>query len=235
MKFKKEVEIDVRKCVRALRRKWKFLLVMAIIFFAISVAITLEEKEDEYSATASVYSVAAGSYVESMSGTSAMNSYKEVAKSYKVFNRAALILGREDVDAEYIKEAIEVKSIGSSSTAVSTYLSQDSSIIEITSTTSDPEISMQLADAVAEAFIMEMENVVGSGLIKSLDSAYTYEQISSGFVECWKLRIIITFGGVALMALMIVVLEIFNSKANTVRECSLNNGLPVIGVIPEYK
>jgi len=38
-----------------------------------------------------------------------------------------------------------------------------------------------------------------------------------------------------LAAVVIVLTEIFGSRTRTIRECSLREQLPIIGVIPDYK
>lgn len=236
MRYRNEIEIDIGRCVRALWLKKWIILVITILFAVIGVAVTIEERENTYSATATVYSAAFGSYAESKTGISAMNDYVDVATSHKVCQRAAYMLGRNGVDAATVMKSIKVvESETSTGKSASSYLSSDSAIIIITAETNDANVSMEMADAVAEAFVLEMENIIGTDSVQILDEAYDYEISSVGEIERWKIRIIAMGLGFVLSCCMVVFFEIFDGYVRTVREGSIRGDLPVIGVIPEYK
>ncbi|MEE1101479.1 MAG: Wzz/FepE/Etk N-terminal domain-containing protein [Agathobacter sp.] len=236
MRFKNEIEIDVGRCIRALAHKKLLIFIISILFAVIGFAMTLEEQEDQYTATATVYSVYSGSYAESKTGTSAMNDYVDVATSHKVCQRAAYMLGRQGIDAETVKNAITVvENEKPSSGSSAAYLQNDSTIIVITAKTNDANISMEMADAVAESFVLEMENIIGTDSVQILDEAYDYEVASRGEVVKWKTRFLATAFGFILSCCMVVFFEIFDGYTRTVREASIRGQLPVIGVIPDYK
>lgn len=235
MRYKKEIEIDVGRCFRALWKKKLFILTLTILFTVVGFAITLEERQNLYSSTATVYSVSSGSYTESKTGISAMNDYIEVATSHKVCQRAAYMLGHKGIDADTVMKSISVRESESSSGSSSQYMQNDSAIIIISAKTNDANISMEMADAVAEAFVMEMENILGMDSVQILDEAYDYEVASNGSHERWKIRIVFTALGLILSCCVIVFFEIFDVYIRTIREGSIRGELPVIGVIPEIK
>lgn len=239
MRFRNEIEIDVGRCIRAIGQKKFLILTITVLFAIIGFAVTLEERPDEYSATATVYSVSSGSYSESKTGISAMNDYVDVATSHKVCQRAAYMLGRKGIDAEQVMKSIEVveseKSSGSSSSSAAAALKNDSAIIIITAKTNDADVSMEMADAVAEAFVLEMEDIIGTDSVQILDEAYDYKVASYGNIERWKIRIMAMAFGFVMTCCMIIFFEIFDVYTRTVREASIRGQLPVIGVIPEYK
>ena len=102
MKYRNEIEIDVGRCFRALKNKYRLIIIMSLLFLLIGVACTLGKRENKYSAQATVYSVSSGSYTESKTGISAMNDYVDVATSYKVCQRAAYIIGDKNIDADTV-------------------------------------------------------------------------------------------------------------------------------------
>ena len=237
MCYRNEIEIDIGRCIRALWSKKLLILLITLLFAVIGISLTIEEREDKYKATTTLYSVASGSYSESKTGISAMNDYVDVATSHKVCQRAAYMLGRPDIDASTVMKSIKVVENESSSSASSSAarLANDSAIIIITAVTNDANVSMQMADAVAEAFVMEMENIIGTASVQILDEAYDYEVASYGNAERWKTRVLATAFGFIISCCMIVFFEIFDGYIRTIREGSIRGELPIIGVIPEFK
>ncbi len=234
MKYENELEIDLGRCVRALLKKWWFMAVMAVLFGIAGLALTMEKKEDIYEAKSSVYGMSAESYSYTQVGVSAMNDYADIATSMKVCERAALLMGSADVTGADIKEATTV-STGKEAATSSALANVDSTILTIICESSNPVEAMEMSQAVAEAFVMEMETILGKDIVRMLDRPYDYEISFDATQNQGKIRIIaFLFGGV--FAAMIIVLgEIFDSKARTIRECTLGEELPVIGVIPMTK
>ena len=232
MKYRNEIEIDVGRCFRALKNKYRLIIIMSLLFLLIGVACTLGKRENKYSAQATVYSVSSGSYTESKTGISAMNDYVDVATSYKVCQRAAYIIGDKNIDADTVMKSIKV--VESESSSVS-YMVNDSAIIIITATCESKKISMKMADAVADAFVLEMADILGTDSVQVLDKAYTSKIALDGNVQKWKIRILAAVAGCMLTCFMIVFFEIFDRYIRTTREASIRGKLPVIGIIPEYK
>lgn len=232
MNYEKELEIDLGRCVHALLKKWWFMAVMAVLFGIAGLALTMEKKEDIYEAKSSVYGMSAESYSYTQIGVSAMNDYADIATSMKVCQRAALLMGMADVTGEDIRNATTVSTGKESSSSA---INVDSTILTITCKSSNPVEAMEMSQAVAEAFVMEMETILGKDIVRMLDKPYDYEISYDATQNQWMIRIIaFLFGGV--FAAMIIVLgEIFDSKARTIRECTLGEELPVIGVIPMTK
>ena len=232
MKYENEMEIDVGRCMRALLKKWWFMAAMAVLFGLAGLALTLEKQDDIYEATSSVYGMSAESYSYTQVGVSAMNDYADIATSMKVCERAALLMGSANVTGEDIKKATTVSAGEESSTSTSKV---DTTIMTITCQSSNPVEAMEMSQAVAEAFVMEMENILGTDIVRILDKPYAYETAFDATQNQWMIRIIaFLFGGV-FAAAIIVFGEIFDSKARTIRECTMGEQLPIIGVIPMTK
>lgn len=231
MNYENELEIDLGRCFRALLKKWHFMAVMAVIFGVAGIALTLEPQDDMFTASSTVYSMSTESYSYAQQGVSAMNDYLNVATSMKVSERAALLMGDSRVTGEDVMK-MTTASTGKKETTSS---SIDSTIITITSETNDPVLSMEMAKAVAEAFVMEMENILGNDSIKVLDEPYAYKQTQNGVQLQWLIRIALFMVGAMIAAGIIMVMEIFDNKTSTIRECTMREQLPVIGVIPRFK
>lgn len=233
MNYENELEIDLGRCFRALLKKWWLMAVMAVLFGIAGLALTLEKEDDIYSATSSVYVMSTESYSLTQVGITAMNAYADVATSMKVCERAALLMGSENVTGEEIMKATSVST--GEETAVSSYIQQNSTILTISCQSGNPVEAMEMAQAVAEAFVMEMENITGTDAVRLLDKPYAYETVYDATQHQWMIRIVtFLFGGV-FAAAIIVFGEIFDTKARTIRECTMGGELPVIGIIPVTK
>lgn len=232
MNYENELEIDLGRCFHALLKKWHFMLIMAIIFCVAGVVLTLEPKDDMFTATSTVYSMSTESYSYTQQGVSAMNDYVDIASSMKVCERAALLMGNGKISGEDVMDATTV-STGKKSTSSTTVV--DSTIISITSEINDPVMAMEMAKAVAEAFVMEMENILGNDSVRILDEPYAYKQTYNGVQMQWLIRIALFMIGAVIAAGIIVVMEVFDNKTSTIRECTMREQLPVIGVIPRFK
>ena len=102
MKYENEMEIDVGRCLRALVKRWRFLIVMAILCGVAGFILTMEKKEDTYQATSSVYAMSGDSYSSAQVGVSAMNDYADIAdyaqESIEALYRGGVINGMENGD-----------------------------------------------------------------------------------------------------------------------------------------
>ena len=235
--FKNEVEIDVGRCLKALIKRKKFIALVTVLFFVIGLGLTLDVGDDMYSATATVYAAADGSYADATNAVTAMNAYLNVANSYKVSQRAALIIGRSNVTAKDVQDSVDVSSSANktSSSSISNFMNSSATIISFSATTNDAALSMEMADAMAQSYAIEMSEILNSDSVKTLDNAYTYNKTTNATLSAWKNRAMFMIIGFALACLVVVLGEIFDRKVRTVREASIRDELPVIGIIPDYK
>lgn len=148
MKYENEMEIDVGRCLRALVKRWRFLIVMAILCGVAGFILTMEKKEDTYQATSSVYAMSGDSYSSAQVGVSAMNDYADIATSMKVCERAALLMGNARVTGDDIMKSTTV-STGKKSSSSTTV--QDSTIMKITCEYTDPVVAMEMSQAVGRS------------------------------------------------------------------------------------
>ncbi len=236
--YKNELEIDIFRCIGALLKHKGFIVVITILSFLVGLGMTLDEGEDKYTSIATVYAAADTSYTEATNAVTAMNAYLDVATSFKVSQRAALIMGRNDVDASDIQSAIWVNSslrkTGTTS-SVSSFMNSSATIISFYASTSDPELSREIADAVADSYVIEMANILKTDAVKNLDSAGLGDLSYNANIEAWKDRIKFMLAGFAFACVLVVACEVFDRKVRTIREATIREQLPVIGVIPDYK
>lgn len=220
----KEIEINFGRIVKVMIRKvWLIVLVAAAVFAGSMFLLGQSDHSKLYSANATVYSVANGSYRQALEGTYAMKDYAEIIRTQKICERAALLLGDESIDSNQI-----MNSIGPD-------FSEDSAILTIYAYDEEPKKAMEIANAVANAFVIEMRTITGSDDIQLLDEAYTYKLYSDRADSIKAKRMILVVVAVFLVCAYIALNEIFTSRLKTVCECTMNGELELLGVIPVYK
>ncbi|SFI20867.1 Capsular polysaccharide biosynthesis protein [Pseudobutyrivibrio sp. OR37] len=235
--YKNELEIDVGRCLRALVKKKKFIALFAALFFIVGIGLTLDIGQDMYTANATVYAQADGTFTDAANAVTAMNAYLDVAKSYRVCQRAALIVGRSDIAAKDVQDSVAVYTSGtkSASSTTTNFMNSSATIITFSATTADAALSMEIADAMAESYATEMESILSTDAVKTLDSAVSYEKTRDAQLEAWKNRLFVALVGAVLACLVVVACEIFDRKVRTVREATIRENIPVLGIIPDYK
>ena len=106
MNNKRLIEIDVRRCFKALKTHLSWIFMSAILFLAIGIvfALATEEKQDMYKASSSVYCITeGGDYSATYDSTKLMMTYAEIGKSQTVLERANQIMGNRYESTGYFR------------------------------------------------------------------------------------------------------------------------------------
>lgn len=227
MIFEKIVEIDIVRCLKAIWKRKERVMIASLVGLVLGVllAVFYVDTVDEYKATASVYSISYGSYDASAEGLQTLRAYEDVVKSLRVAERAALLLGDGSVDKFAIYDMIELEEDSDSQSA-------NSSILNISAKTTNPDMAVAVANAVAHAFVLEINSVSPNESVQVLDEAYSadcvYNAIKKQVIFC-ALGLI---GGLAIACVVIACVVIFSDKVSTVQDASLYGELEIIGAIP---
>ena len=231
MDFSRIIEIDFGRCFKALLNKIKLIIGTTIAFGVIGVlvAVFYLESENVYDAKASVYSIAYGSYSESAEGINTIRTYSEIVKSLKVAERAALLLGDDALDKFTIYDMIEEEKPQANADG---YSQEESSIINIHAYSTNKEDAIRVANAVANAYVMEVTSVTMTDSVQVLDEAYSCEIEYDALAQQVLYIIIFLFFGFAFSCCVIVCREIFSTKILSLKQGSLYGELEIMGVIP---
>lgn len=230
------IYIDFMQCVRALFKKWSTLLAMAGVGMLLVGAVTflLADQEDTYQATSSVYCVGDGNFSETAENVQMMNIYVDIIRSSRVAERANSILGNAYPEAESILSMITVDCGEENSSVYSIPVNSNSIVIKLIAESVNEQEAIDVANAMAEAFVMEMSMILSSGDIQLLDDARTATVVYEAEKQNVIYMIIGALVGFFLAAVWIVMKEIFSVNLNTVNDGTLFGKLDVIGVIPEF-
>lgn len=228
------IEIDFERCFKGLLRGWRFLLLSLILGLLVGggTAVFLVDGENQYDAAASIYSITYGSYTDSEKGVSAIRTYSDIIKSYKVAERAALILGDDSITKETIYDMIHTDDRVITGT---TYVYENmSSVIKIHAVYQDRDMAVAVVNAVADAFVIEVNGIAESDFVHVLDYAVDADVSYSAPKHQMMAVAAGGLGFLLLGCLVILGRIIFSKKIVTVRDASLYGQLEVIGAIPKF-
>ena len=231
MDFGRIIEIDFGRCFKALLKNLKWIIYSTILFFVIGVivAVFFVETKNVYDAKSSVYSIAYGSYSESAEGINAIKTYSEIVKSLRVSERAALLLGDDSLDKFTIYDMIEVEGPMINSYG---YVDEESAIINIHAYSTNKEDAVRVANAVANAYVMEVTSITMSNSVQVLDEAYNCDITYNARKNQLLYLLVITAIGLLLSCTIIILHEVLSSRIRSLKQGSLYGELEIIGVIP---
>ena len=231
MDFGRIIEIDFGRCFKALYKNLKWIICSTVLFFIIGilVAVFYVDTKNVYDAKASVYSIAYGSYSESAEGINAIRTYSEIVKSLRVSERAALLLGDDSLDKFTIYDMIEVEEAALDANG---YPEEESAIINIHAYSTNKEDAIRVANAVANAYVMEVTSITLTDSVQVLDEAYNCDVMYNARKQQLIYLAAITAVGILLSCAIIVLHEIFSTRIHSLKQGSLYGELEIIGAIP---
>lgn len=234
MDLRRITEIDLHRCFKALRRGKLFILLLTVLGTLCGAALALFSVSENniYDAQASVYSIASGSYEDSQLGTAAIRTYSTIIKSYKVAERAVLLLGDDSVTQQEMYDMIEVDSLITEGT---TYVYENTtSVITIHAKNTDAELAMRAVNAVADAFVLEVNSMASTDAAQVLDYAHgtttTYNAKQTQMLAVIAGAVF----GFLIASCWILARTIFSTKIVSVQDAALHGELKVVGVIPKF-
>lgn len=225
------IEIDFLRCIKSL---WEHIrLILAVTAFSLLAGAILSwfalERENVYEAVSSVYINADGTAYETAESSQMLVAYIDVIKSLKVAERASILLGNEGMNKYEISEMVNVDYQNND------YATFKSTVIRIRVSSKDSTAAINVANAVAQAFSLEMASITGKNDVQVLDEANGAVKIYNAKKQLLLVTGLITVGGCILICAMIVLYEIFSFRLNTIKDGTLYGQLDIIGVIPEYE
>ncbi len=185
---------------------------------------------DEYEATATIFSAAYGSLSESSTGVTVMNTYSSLLNSTRVCEKAAAELNNSAYPADVLKEMVEEEEIYiDGANTNSRYYGYT---IDLVVVAEDPYDSIRIANAMADAFVLEINDIVGGGTLQIMEEARKVEESKNISV----IIVALIFSGIAFVfsSLIIFAKEFFTEKVYTIPQCEQNGDL-ILGLIPDAK
>lgn len=234
----KELELadyDLLENIKAaFYRLWKLksaIVVMTLIGLVASfIFIDYIGVKTNYQATSTIFSAAYGSISDSSAGVSVMNNYSPLLDSNRVCEKAAAILNNSAYTAEVLKTMIEEDEIFiSGASQNSKYYGYKIDLVAVAGTPSD---AVKIANAMADAFVSEINDMVGGGTLQVMDEANSVEETKS--ISVLLVALVFTVITFVFSVLIIFAKEFFSELVYTIPQCEQNEDL-ILGLIPNGK
>lgn len=217
----------------AFYRLWKLKLVVlfatVIGFLAALIYVTFVGTDFTFYSNASIYSAVYGSYSETVSGVSLMNTYSGILGSSRVCDRAAATINDSDITSEYLQSLVNSGRVSLS--GASSDSKKYGYRLDLVTRLTTPNNVVEITNAMADAFAGEINELLGQDVLQVFDKA-THSFRSTGMSQ--KIMLLI-FAGVAfvLSAVIIFFIEFFSSKVYLVSQCC-NDRDSILGILPLY-
>lgn len=215
---------DFELSFSAVWRKKLVPIAVGLLCFIIGIILTLGGSvENVFHASASVYAAQLSNHTENYNITIAMADYTDLAKSTRVCERAAQMIPSYGLSAKDVQRLINVSTSGTGLT------------MNFSASSSNAALAVDLANAVAESFVIEMRSATGTNIVQMLDSADSSYKTSDGFRSLWKIRILFFLAGVAAASVVIFVKELFSDRVRLIEQCVLEDEDMILGILPEIR
>ncbi len=200
-------------------------LAVGLLCFIIGIIVTLGSSvENVFRASASVYAAQTSSHMDNYSSTTVvLSDYTDLAKSTRVCERAAQMIPSYGLSAKDVQGLINVSTSGTGLT------------MNFAASSTNAALAVDLANAVAESFVIEMRSATGGNIVQMLDSADSSYKTSDGFRSLWKLRILFFLVGMVVAAAVIFVKELFSDRVRLIEQCALEDEDMILGILPEIR
>ena len=225
MKYNRTIGLeDIKVSILMVWKNKTKCLVSALCFLVVGLVLTFNNTVDNYYNSSTVlYCPLNGNYSDITAFGQVMNSYTSLVKSEKVAERAVSIMGNTSLTYRDIQNMISYS------------LSSSGINLTIKAASINPQEAIEVANAVANAFVEEMRTMTDTDSVRVLSAATTASMSQNGLISLWITRILFFLAGYILMALLIFVIELFSDKLRSIDQCIITEDDMVLGIIPKVE
>ncbi len=228
-------QIDLIEVASVLLHRWKLLL-LGIIVGGLIAGGWVYMQPAEYQSTAMVYSVTDTSSSTVSSLLNELQIGSSVSEDYAIISSSKAVL---DTTIEQVEDEVGVTLTRTEiQESLSVTNEEDTHVLVFTVTTEDPDLSSAIANAITEATVNMMANVINADppvIFETAEPEYT--PIDDGLTSTAAKGAVVGF---VIAALLILIPYLLNDKISTKQDVEKYLGYGVLGVIPlekglEYK
>lgn len=219
--------MEIWRVVHAIKRKWWLILILALLGGTIGYYLFVYSAVTTYSASSTLYVLNRDKLVagESLS-VSDINASQQLLMQYSgifysqaVASEAIKELDGYGVTAEQLSSMVSIES------------SESSNLLTIVAVSQDPQLSVAAANAMGQAFIVQINNLTQSNNTGFLDRAKA--PIESHNDGTMKIIVLVLIGIIAAISITYLI-EYFDTSIHSAEEIENSLKLRVIGIIPEH-
>ena len=235
MDFNKVISIDFEYIGLFLKRRIIWIILAAVIAFPAGAAVAYYglEVTDNFRATATVYSFTEGGSDQTMLGITALQTYSETIKSKKIARKAHELLGYSALTENDIYNMLSTEPRYFTNGA--SYYENDLVVIPVYADSENITDSIAVANAAADAFVEEINHLLGTETVRVLDYANTAEQTEYGTVLILLISAGSSVAAVLLVLMLLILIPILSLRVRTMKDLSLYGQITVLGVLPDNK
>ncbi|KGJ25589.1 YveK family protein [Staphylococcus haemolyticus] len=219
-----ENSLDLSKFITAIKKNWKLILLLPIIFMLISVLITMFLMKPEYEANTQVLVNQKEKNSELMaqevqSNIQLVNTYSEILKSPRILDEVAK--KNNKYSASDIKGMLTVTT------------QAESQILNVNVENGSKKDAEKVANDIANVFSDKMPDIMNVDNVSVLSSAKgTASKVSPNLLLNLAIGLIL---GLILSLIVIVLKEMFDKRIRTEEDIEKELNIPVLGSIQKLK
>ena len=221
------IQLDIMLLLRRIWEKKVLIVLVTLIFTAVSLAVSIFLVTPQYSSTTKVYVVnqtkdekKAITTQDVQLGSLLVKDYKEIILSNKVMEEAAEKSGT-DLTAKELAKKVSVEA------------PKDTRIISITVQDKDPQVASDLANTVKEVSADQIKEVTKIDDVTTLEEAKAATSPSSPNIP--RNGILATALGFILAVAGVVLFELLDDRVKRAEDIEETMGLVLLGVVPDTK
>ncbi|WP_026506001.1 YveK family protein [Butyrivibrio sp. NC3005] len=192
-------------------------------FIAVILITVLNPVTNSYCASTTIYNAFYGESGQSSKTASIVTTYSSLVQGTTVCTRAASMISGTKLSAKDIQNMIGITK------------STDDITLTVSAYSSDPALSVEIANAVSKSFAIEIKNMTGTDAVQILEPAQEAYVVSKGLTEVWKKRILGFAFGFVVVAAFYFCKEFFSGKIREASQCAISENDNIIAIIPKSK
>lgn len=219
-----ENSLDLSKFMKAIKKNWKLLLILPIIFMLIALLMTMFLMKPKYESNTQVLVNQKEKKSELMaqevqSNIHLVNTYSEIVKSPRILDEVA------KKNKKY--SASEIKSMLTATTQA------ESQILNVNIESGSKKDAEKVANDIAKVFSDEMPDIMNVDNVTILSKANgTASKVSPSLIINLAIGLIL---GLILALIIIILKEIFDKRIRTEEDIERELNIPVLGSIQKIK
>jgi len=219
-----ENSLDLSKFMKSIKKKWKLLLILPIIFMLIALLMTMFLMKPKYESNTQVLVNQKEKKSELMaqevqSNIQLVNTYSEIVKSPRILDEVA------KKNKKY--SASEIKSMLTVTTQA------ESQILNVNVESGSKKDAEKVANDIAKVFSDEMPDIMNVDNVTILSKANgTASKVSPSLIINLTIGLIL---GLILALIIIILKEIFDKRIRTEEDIERELNIPVLGSIQKLK
>lgn len=221
------IQLDIMLLLRRIWEKKVLIVLVTLLFTAVSLAVSIFLVTPQYSSTTKVYVVnqtkdekKAITTQDVQLGSLLVKDYKEIILSNRVMEDAAEKSGT-DITAKELAKKVSVEA------------PKDTRIISITVQDKDPQVASELANIVKEVSADQIKEVTKIEDVTTLEEAKAANSPSSPNIP--RNGILATALGFILAVAGVVLFELLDDRVKRAEDIEETMGLVLLGVVPDTK